>query len=217
MGEKYNWNSSLSIFLQGGGLLIILCAFGAFIHRWFVFNNLTIDDYIQISIPISIGIAIYAVGLAFSATDRMHSLSNYFAQDIKGIFEDRRLFLKDLRENLEEMNRLNQTRTVEYRLRFNEYNRQFIYSIWKGLTYLRQSTELIRWVDKKIQNQLINLLMNYYVEIFVGVEVFNIQISQEYKNQLTQMYEIIKEFKTFDEEGDKKEFIESLLWHNISF
>lgn len=174
-----------------GGVSIMVIAFAAVIIVIIVTRAMTLENIEPMGIPISLGIALYSVGLALDANVKMIANANESFLKIFDTFEDKRILF------------LNQIRKGDFHLTEE--------IAWKCKTYMKRAFDLMK--QSKIEEENRKLLFNQYVHLLMqfpwqwkiidGVLVKNNVITLTDVQNLFDVYESIRKNHLYDAEKDK--------------
>lgn len=144
---------------------------------------------------LSIGIALWAIVIAFKSDEKMQSLANYHLLEIKGIIEDRRLNLQKHRKILS----LLSANGEDYRREFDLYHTDFSHSFWKTLENLRQVQTVIRYSTPNYQLQVIDYVHKLFQIFQLGRDENRIQLREEDKSHMQQSFNLLARHPAFNQ------------------
>lgn len=199
-----NTNNNLTVgklFKYIGFVLILLGG----LALWILVNNdiISIDIFSVMSIPVSLGIASFAIGISLESDKRMKTLAEDTFLAVAGILEDRRLSLKNKRLQLEYMMKIDSYHnTLVYQLVKIDYTNTLSFGIWKCFTDLERVKGFRKYMKKgkhleDKQGKIVKYLMLYYEELIIGRNLLKMDIDKEYKKHIKWMFEIIEKFEVY--------------------
>jgi hypothetical protein len=155
-----------------------------------------------ISIPVSVGIALFAIALSIESDIRMKTLAEDTFLSVAGLLEDRRLSLKNKRLQLQYLIDKNYQNILLFQLIKIDYWNSLSFSIWKCYTDLQRVDKFRKYMKKgkhleDKQVKIIKYLKLYYEELITGRNLLKMQIDNEYKNHIKKMFEIIEKFEIY--------------------
>jgi len=192
---KLNINSNLFLGRMNkyGGFLLIILGFFAICHRWYVIGEITISDMSDGGIPISLGIALFAIGISYESADRMKAIANTNFLQVVNMFEDVRVFFISDWYNVETFT-------------------------WKSRSHIEMATELLKedkkkyFIEKSYQDKLVKYFktsMNVFFQ--KGYTWSNIKDSQ--RANIVRAYYLLHDF--YREEATEED-LQNLLVKNFN-
>lgn len=151
----------------------------------------------------SLSLAIMALGYAIGSDEKMQSVANYHLLEIKGIIEDRRLNLQKYRKKISFMNATGN----DYRVTFDEYHTDYLFSMWKTLENLRQVQATLKYSTPNYQIEVIDYVNKFFEILRLGRNENLIQLRNEDKTHIHQSLELLSNYPAFNQYSQRGELI----------
>ena len=203
-GKRKMKKIHLSRLIMYIGFIVIILGVLIIVKDIGINNNNPRDSIIYGSIPISLGLGVFALGISLSADEKMKTISDESFLALIGIFEDYRLSLKTKRTVLKHLKDSGKENTTDYEILYTEYFDTLSYSIWKSFTYLRRAKVLLRGViSEEYEEGLIHYTTEYFAELIIGKDFTNMLIIGDYKDHLRKIYDFVSSLKRYNTHKDK--------------
>ena len=135
---KINWGLIVGKIGKYFGFILIILGFIAVCHRWYILGTITTEDLSGGAIPISLGIALFAIGLSYESDDKMKSIATADFFELTDRFWER-------------------APPLYYPLESNIRDT----GSWRLVNIFEQADKLKRWADPEVQNKLIQALATF--------------------------------------------------------
>jgi len=191
--------SGISLLLLSVALLVYMYL----LEVLYEIEIITMDRISAISIPASLGIALFAIGLSIKSDERMVAVADSVFLEVIGIFEDKRLNLKTKRTQLMKIGKDKYKKnTVCYEMLSIEFFDELSFSIWKCYTYLQRAKVLKNWLSTPYESKIIHYSTEYFAELLMGRNFRNMIITSEYKEHIKWMYDFVSSLNGYKNHKD---------------
>ena len=209
------------------GIFIFLCFFTILIAMYFsLVGNITMSvaftSCVIACLSVYLGLHSIELGkestkiadeskqIASESKKMMEVVSRFAYNETIGIFEDRRLTMRDKLLKIKDKTTKNMyDDSNEFEADKTDYLIDHSFSIWKCTWYLRNLMEYKEWMEKADEKQIIHYVTNFFNDVIDGMVFFKFKITEERFGNIKGMYETVKELKSFDEHDEKVEFEKS--------
>ncbi|EMR75027.1 hypothetical protein MBGDF03_00516 [Thermoplasmatales archaeon SCGC AB-540-F20] len=181
------------------GIIGLSCIIGAILYI-----ILGCDIYGTISL--SIGIAFITLGIAKQSSRMMKKIAYASFEETGRYMQHRRL---EMRGKLEAF--MNKANTGYYTINQSqylpdkdEYIRFHSYSVWLCYNYLKSGMNFKEYLRDSDKEMLVHQIENVFTDLLNGKQYFQIGYSNEYKNHIENMFNIVSEFEAFDRDPNRR-------------
>jgi hypothetical protein len=161
---------------------------------------------------LSVSIAILSIYYGHCSDRRMIILTTSSYNSLFSEFNLRRLTLREKLNRYDNLNLVNAP-PILIQNAINDYGIYHSYSIWVCNRYIKSFLDFEEHLKNDQKMELIHEVDNFFIDFCEGKAVFNIQLDQNYLEQLQRIVDSISKFKNFiDDEGRVQRILVNLLY-----
>jgi len=167
-----------------------------------------IPDYLSVtSIILALAFFIIAAGLSRKSEIATEAIMNSHLSETLGLFEDRRLTMREKMTIILEKENVvaNYNNSTDFLIDVAKFHIYLSFSIWKCRRILNRALLFKNRFKIRDQEKIIHQIDCLFQDLVQGKLNFPITLSNEYKNHLQQMIDIICEFEVFNRDTDKED------------
>lgn len=158
------------------------------------------------SIFISIGIAIFLIGISKGTEEMMKKITKSSLYETMGVEEERRLFLREKFEKINKKKILIQNyrrNSIELKLDLLDYTLCYFYSIYIYNHYFDRAMVFQKYFSEEDEDKIIHYIDNLFQELCLGKENFGISLEDKHIRRLENMHNELSKLKLFNSQNEQ--------------